>query len=157
MHRSRWRLRQIRVVGDPGLLPVHDCVLARRLRLRSASTLPAFRLRIVLRARRCLVAQVLPELVRKEIWLWTIQNRSLETSEMLNTIAWAAASSSSAGRRRLRALHVERRIIDLLRKGIFDVLWPILRLPPQRKVTRHIRPLLRQLLDACLPREVVDA
>ena len=64
VHRSRWRLRQIRVVGDPRLLPVHDCILARRLRPRSASTLPAFRLRLVLRARRCLVIQVLPELVR---------------------------------------------------------------------------------------------
>ena len=76
---------------------------------------------------------------------------------MLDAIAWAAASASSTGRRRLRALHVERRIIDLLRKGILDVLWSLLRLPPQGKVTRHIRPLLRQLLDACLPREVVDA
>ena len=142
VHRRRWRLRQIRVVGDPRLLPVYDCILARRLRPRSGSALPALRPRFVLRARRCLVSQVLPELVRQEIWLWTIQNRSLEAREMLDTIARAAASLSAAGRRRLRTWHEAWLIIDLLRKGIFNLLRSLLRLPPQGKVARHIRPLL---------------
>lgn len=104
--------------------------------------------------------QILSQLVRQQIGLRTVEHGPLEASQPLDS--WTRAGQRAATTGWALRGPVLKRLLSCLRRvlgrvHVFRRVWHVLRRSPQRKVARHVRPLLRQLLQAGLPGQAVDA